>query len=77
MRTRRTQPWGCMPKTPAMTNAFISDELPALGIAASKRQVWLLCSPQRLRSVFSKKRGLNRKAGAPIRDHLAQRGGVP
>jgi putative transposase len=35
--------------------------------------VWRLCSQQKIWSVFSKKRGLNRKAGPPVHDDLVQR----
>jgi putative transposase len=35
--------------------------------------MWSLCSEQRIWSVFSKKRGLNRKAGPPVHDDLVQR----
>ncbi|MCU1639209.1 MAG: family transposase [Microbacteriaceae bacterium] len=35
--------------------------------------MWRLCSQQRIWSVFSKKRGLNRKAGPPVHDDLVQR----
>jgi putative transposase len=52
---------------------FISDELAALGITASERRVWRLCSQQRLWSLFSKKCGLNRKAGPPVHDDLVER----
>jgi transposase InsO family protein len=43
------------------------------GFAASERRVWRLCSPQRLWSVFSKKKGKNRKPGPPVHDDLAKR----
>lgn len=36
--------------------------------------MWRLCSQQRLWSVFSKKRGVNRKAGPPVHDDLVLRG---
>jgi len=36
--------------------------------------VWRLCSQQRLWSVFSKKRGVNRKAGPSVHDDLVLRG---
>ena len=52
---------------------FTTDELPALGITASERRVWRLCSQQRLWSSFSKKRGLNPKAGPPVHDDLVER----
>lgn len=40
---------------PGFGYRFISDELPALGITASERRVWRLCSPQRLWSLFFQK----------------------
>ena len=59
---------------PAFGYRFISDEIEAeSGLAASERRVWRLCSQQRLWSVFSKKRGLNRKAGPPVHDDLVLR----
>jgi len=59
---------------PAFGYRFIADEIEAeSGIAASERRVWRLCSQERIWSVFSKKRGLNRKAGPPIHDDLAER----
>ena len=59
---------------PAFGYRFIADEIEAQsGIAASERRVWRLCSQQRIWSVFAKKRGLNRKAGAPVHDDLVQR----
>jgi transposase InsO family protein len=59
---------------PAFGYRFIADEIEAeAGIAASERRVWRLCSQQRIWSVFSKKRGLNRKAGPPVHDDLVQR----
>jgi transposase InsO family protein len=59
---------------PAFGYRFIADEIEAQsGIAASERRVCRLCSQQRIWSVFAKKRGLNRKAGAPVHDDLVQR----
>lgn len=59
---------------PAFGYRFIADEIEAeSGIAASERRVWRLCSQQKVWSVFSKKRGLNRKAGPPVHDDLVQR----
>ncbi|AXL13788.1 IS3 family transposase [Microbacterium foliorum] len=59
---------------PAFGYRFISDEIEAeAGLAASERRVWRLCSEQKLWSVFSKKRGLNRKAGPPVHDDLVLR----
>ena len=59
---------------PAFGYRFIADEIYAeSGIPAGERRVWRLCSEQRLWSVFSKKRGLNRKAGPPVHDDLVER----
>jgi len=59
---------------PAFGYRFISDEIEAeAGLTASERRVWRLCSEQRLWSVFSKKRGMNRKAGPPVHDDLVLR----
>jgi putative transposase len=59
---------------PAFGYRFIADEIQAeSGIAASERRVWRLCSQERIWSVFSKKRGLNRKAGPPVHDDLVER----
>jgi transposase InsO family protein len=59
---------------PGFGYRFIVDEIEAeAGISASERRVWRLCSEQKIWSVFSKKRGLNRKAGPPVHDDLVQR----
>lgn len=59
---------------PGFGYRFIADEIEAeAGISASERRVWRLCSQQRIWSTFSKKRGLNRKAGPPVHDDLVQR----
>ena len=59
---------------PAFGYRLISDEIESeSGLKASERRVWRLCSEQRLWSVFSKKRGLNRKAGPPVHDDLVLR----
>jgi transposase InsO family protein len=53
---------------------FIADELAyEHGIRAGENRVQRLCSAQRLWSVHSKKRGLNRKAGPPVHDDLVGR----
>jgi putative transposase len=52
---------------------FITDELPARGIRASRNRVNRLCTQQRLWSVHAKKRGLNRKPGPPVHDDLVVR----
>lgn len=58
---------------PAFGYRFIADELPERGITAGENRVARLCSQERLWSVFSKKRGLNRKAGPPVHDDLVDR----
>jgi transposase InsO family protein len=58
---------------PAFGYRFIADELPARGISAGENKVARLCSQQRIWSAFSKKRGLNRKAGPPVHDDLVAR----
>jgi putative transposase len=48
---------------------FISDEIEGeAGLKASERRIWRLCPEQRLWSLHSKKRGVNRKAGPPVHD---------
>ena len=58
---------------PAFGYRFIADELREQGIAAGENRVARLCSQQRIWSVFSKKPGLNRKAGPPVHDDLVDR----
>ena len=58
---------------PAFGYRFIADELKDAGHQVSERRVWRLCSEQGIWSVFSKKRGLNRKAGPPVHDDLVER----
>jgi len=52
---------------------FIADELPGHGVTAGENRVARLCSRQRIFSVHSKKRSLNRKAGPPVHDDLIGR----
>lgn len=52
---------------------FMSDEIGALGLTASERRVWRLCSEQRLWSLHAKKRGLTRRARPPVHDDLVLR----
>ncbi len=52
---------------------FIADELAEAGWKTSPNRVARLCSAQRIWSVFSKKKGLNRKAGPPVHDDLVGR----
>jgi putative transposase len=49
---------------------LIADDLREAGHEVSDNRVWRLCSTQRLWSMHSKKRGLNRKAGPPVHDDL-------
>ena len=58
---------------PAFGYRFIADELPARGVTAGENRVARLCSWQRIWAVFSKKRGLSRKAGPPVHDDLVAR----
>jgi putative transposase len=58
---------------PAFGYRFIADELPGRGVVAGENRVARLCSQQGIWSVFSKKRGLNRKAGPPVHDDLVAR----
>ena len=58
---------------PAFGYRFIADELAARGITAGENRVARLCAQQRIWSVFSKKRGLNRKPGPPVHDDLVAR----
>jgi putative transposase len=52
---------------------FIADELADRGITASRNRVNRLCTLQRIFSVHSKKRGINRKPGPPVHDDLVVR----
>ena len=52
---------------------LIADDLKAAGHLVSENRIWRLCSAQRLWSVHSKKRGLNRKPGPPVHDDLLER----
>lgn len=58
---------------PTFGYRFIADELPGRSITANEDRVARLCSQERIWSVFSKKRGLNRKAGPPVRDNVMDR----
>jgi putative transposase len=58
---------------PAFGYRFIADELELLGFVASENRVQRLCSLQRIWSIHSKKRGLNRKPGPPVHDDLVER----
>jgi putative transposase len=52
---------------------FITDELAAKGITASRNRVNRLCTQQRLWSVHARKRGLARRPGPPVHDDLVLR----
>lgn len=58
---------------PAFGYRFIADELNEQGIAASENRVQRLCSQAQIFSVFSKKKGLTKKAGPPVHDDLLKR----
>ena len=58
---------------PAFGYRFIADELPGKGLAAGENRVQRLCRDHGIWSVFSKKRGLNRKPGSPVQDDLVER----
>jgi transposase InsO family protein len=58
---------------PAFGYRFIADELPGKGILAGENRVQRLCRDHGIWSVFSKKRGLNRKPGPPVHDDLVER----
>ena len=58
---------------PAFGYRFIADELPEKGITAGENRVQRLCRDHGIWSVFSKKRGLNRRPGPPVHDDLVQR----
>jgi len=49
---------------------LVADELPEHGISAGENRVQRLCSLQRIWSLHSTKRGLNRKAGPPVHDDM-------
>ncbi|GAT88827.1 transposase [Paenarthrobacter nicotinovorans] len=51
----------------------IADELPEKGITAGENRVQRLCKDHGICSVFSKKRGLNRRPGPPVHDDLVER----
>lgn len=55
---------------PAFGYRFIDDELPGRGITAAENRVARLCSQERIRSTFAKKRELNRRSGPPVHDDL-------
>lgn len=52
---------------------FITDELAGKGLVASRNRVNRLCTQERLWSVHSRKRHLNRKPGPPVHDDLVLR----
>nr|WP_306629194.1 IS3 family transposase [Arthrobacter ulcerisalmonis] len=58
---------------PAFGYRFIADELPDKGITAGENRVQRLCRDHGIWSVFSKKRGLNRRPGPPVHDDLVER----
>ena len=58
---------------PGFGYRFIADELADAGLKASPNRIARLCSAQQIWSVFSKKKGLTRKAGPPVHDDLVRR----
>ncbi len=58
---------------PAFGYRFIADELPGKGVTAGENRVQRLCRDHGIWSVFSKKRGLNRRPGPPVHDDLVER----
>ena len=58
---------------PAFGYRFIADELPEKGITAGENRIQRLCRDHGIWSVFSKKRGLNRRPGPPVHDDLVER----
>jgi putative transposase len=58
---------------PAFGYRFISDELVDAGHVLSERRAWRLCSQERIWSVFTKKKGLSKRAGPPVHDDLVGR----
>ena len=52
---------------------LVADELPEHGITAGENRVARLCSLQRIFSLHSKKRGLNRRPGPPVHEDLIGR----
>jgi putative transposase len=58
---------------PAFGYRFIADELREKGITAGENRVQRLCRDHGIWSVFSKKRGLNRKPRPPVHDDLVER----
>src|SRR5215212_8515408 len=58
---------------PTFGYRFIADQLTERGITAGENRVARLCSQERIWSIHSKKRGLNRKAGPPVHDDLVDR----
>lgn len=58
---------------PAFGYRFVADELHRHGVRVSENRVARLCSQERIWSVFTKKRGLSRKAGPAVHDDLVRR----
>jgi putative transposase len=58
---------------PTIGYRFLADEVAEAGFTASERRIWRVCSQQRIWSLHSKKRGLNRKAGPPVHDDRVRR----
>jgi len=58
---------------PTFGYRFIADELVEAGVTASENRVARLCSQQRIWSLHSRKRGLQRRPGPPVHDDLVER----
>jgi putative transposase len=58
---------------PAFGYRFIADELTEKRITAGENRVQRRCRDHGIWSVFSKKRGLNRRPGPPVHDDLVER----
>lgn len=52
---------------------FLADEARAAGAGMADRTAWRICRDNRWWSVFGKKRGRVKKAGAPVHDDLVRR----
>jgi putative transposase len=65
--------WDIHRDDPAFGYRFIADELPARGLTAGHNRVARLCREHRIWSVFTKKRGLSRRAGPPVHNDLVTR----
>jgi hypothetical protein len=58
---------------PVFGYRFIAHELPEKGLSAGENRIQRLCRDHGIWSVFSKKRGLNRRPEPPVHDDLVER----